>query len=235
MNEIKRFYDTEYHFEEDIQKPDLGRLKGYFKHFEVHPGSSIVDIGCGSGLNLKFWEDKGLNMFGIDLSTKAIKIAKSIVPTANLLVGDGQNLPFKESSFDYATLLGVLEHFPEPARGLDELYRVLKPGGKVCFVVPNSFGKLGKLVGFSGTEQEQELLLTMNEWKKLIEDHGFKVYHIHRDRGPKIFKNYKIIRMFFRVLLILTLLLPKSFAYQFVIYASKNVKNPPHSDGVPEE
>jgi len=221
ISEIKRFYETQYHFEEDIEKPDIGRLKGFFKKFQIESGKKLLDIGCGSGLNLKFWESKNLRLYGIDISHKALKLSKKVVQNANVSVADGQNLPFKNDSFDYITLLGVLEHFPAPEKGLNEIFRVLKSNGNVCFVVPNSFGKLGKLLGFSGTEQEQELLLTISEWKKLIENSGFEIYHIHRDRGPKIFKNFKIIRVIFRLLLRLTLFLPKTFAYQFVIYAQK--------------
>ncbi|RKZ27901.1 hypothetical protein DRQ26_02255 [bacterium] len=221
ISEIRKFYDTHYHFDEDIEKPDIGRLVNFFKKFTTKAHRKILDVGCGSGLNLKFFSSKELELYGIDISFRALRLSREVVPDAAVTVADGQTLPFKDNAFDYITLLGVLEHFPEPREGLSEINRVLKKDGSVCFVVPNSFGKIGKILKYSGTEQEQELLLTLEEWKKLIEDSGFVVYHIHRDRGPRVLKNFKIIRLIFRLLLKITLVLPIKFAYQFVIYARK--------------
>jgi len=221
IRDIRHFYETLYHYEEDVVSIDMPRIRRYYRRFDVPSEGRLLDIGCGAGLNVKYWEQKGFRLFGIDLSHRALKLANSVVPEAAFSVADGQNLPFDNDTFDIITALGVIEHFPNPKKGFEETYRILKPGGKACLVVPNSFGKLGKVLGFKGTEQEQELLLTMNEWIELIESTGFKVTRTLRDRGPKILKNLKPFKVIARLLLRSTLLLPKRYAYVFVFHAEK--------------
>jgi ubiquinone/menaquinone biosynthesis C-methylase UbiE len=218
MIKAKEYYDSTYHYEEDITTGlDPKRLHHFFKKVDFHAMTDYLDIGCGAGLALEYCHQYGLRATGFDISRRAILTAKKILPKSiMLLVADGEKLPFKDRSFDLASSLGTIEHFPSPCLGIKEIVRVGKKNGTVLFIVPNSYLILNKLRVYKGTEQPQEMLATMGEWARLFKSCGMEVLTVSKDIGPKIFKNLKITGVIKRAILKITLLLPVQFAYQFV-------------------
>ena len=106
-----------------------------------HPGALVLDVGCGEGVLLR---DSGFAPVQLDISMHRLRKARV---TSHLLVcADGMELPFAESSFDVVLLIALLEHASRPERIVDEVWRVLKPGGEVAILVPNdvwmSIGRL---------------------------------------------------------------------------------------------
>ena len=103
--------------------------------------SSILEIGCGQSKCLRFLARnnhlKEENIYGVDQSDEAIEFSKKKLPGAKLSVGDAYNLVFPDNSFDFVLLMEVIEHFDDPIAALREIYRVLKPGGKVFISFPN--------------------------------------------------------------------------------------------------
>jgi SAM-dependent methyltransferase len=95
----------------------------------------VVDIGCGTGYNLATLIAKGYQGVGIDLSSHGLRIARSRLPAGTLVQGDGEELPFRSSTFDAVIALDVLEHVDD-GRALAEAFRVLRPGGLVVITVP---------------------------------------------------------------------------------------------------
>jgi ubiquinone/menaquinone biosynthesis C-methylase UbiE len=73
-------------------------------------------------------------MTGIDITSKAVELAKKRLQllglNAEIFEADAENLPFKDNYFDFITSYGVLHHTPNTQKSIDEVYRVLKPGGK---------------------------------------------------------------------------------------------------------
>ena len=99
---------------------------------------SILDLGCGIGRHAIFFDDLGLNSFGIDLSEEAILFSKKWAIDLNkrelekrLIQGNIKNLPWKDSFFDFAVSHGVLDsmQFEIAKDACKELSRVLKPSG----------------------------------------------------------------------------------------------------------
>ena len=76
----------------------------------------------------------GANTHGIDLTARAIEITKKRLSfydlSSNLKVGDAENLEFSDNSFDFIYSWGVIHHSPDTQKAVDEIYRVLKPGGR---------------------------------------------------------------------------------------------------------
>lgn len=99
--------------------------------------SDILDMGCGDGTRLSKLVEKGQKGYGIDISSKAISIARKKYPNLNFLVGDLENLPYKNDSFDLVYSAFVFEHLDDPARVIEEAIRVLRPGGLFLIVSPN--------------------------------------------------------------------------------------------------
>lgn len=227
MDNNRFFYEKIYHFDEDINVGfDYRRLKNFFKHVNFDEINRCLDIGCGVGWALNYIYSTGYikdGIFvGLDISKKAIALAKKTMKfDVELLVGDGENLPFPDNYFDLVFSLGTIEHFPDPDKGLAEIRRITKYGGKVLLVVPNSYWLLNKLSLYKGTEQPTEMLATMDEWGRFIQKHNLQIIEINNDIGPKVFKNRKLFGILKRFILKLTIFMPHTFAYQFIFLCIK--------------
>jgi len=116
----------------------------------VRPPSSqnlrLLDLGCGTGANLPTVTDAvqrvgstpGGHVMALDYSPLALEFAQQHLGElpVSLLRGDATNLPFAANSFDVVTMLDVLEHVEDDAGAVQEIFRVLKPGGAFVLSVP---------------------------------------------------------------------------------------------------
>ena len=105
----------------------------------------IIDIGCGTGLVGKNLKAEGFLYFdGIDISEDMLSIAKSRGYT-NLFLGSlNKELPLLTDSYDCAMCIGVFTHGHVSSDRFNELCRIIKPGGYVCFTVNEGvFDKYG--------------------------------------------------------------------------------------------
>ena len=86
----------------------------------------ILDAGCGEGFVVSYLlqGNDGLTITGIDCSLEAIEMARQMVPGGLFDLGDLREMPYGDDSFDLVMCLEVLEHLPDPHRGLRELRRV---------------------------------------------------------------------------------------------------------------
>lgn len=108
----------------------------------VIPGEKILDLGCGSGRFYKVLKEKEISYFGIDFSEKLIGIAKQKYPKGKFQVADILNLPFPNNYFDKIYSISVLHQIPSRElriRSLEEVQRILKPGGILILRVWNVF------------------------------------------------------------------------------------------------
>lgn len=94
----------------------------------------ILDAGCGTGMNLKCIQDMG-EAYGLDISKNALRLSKSR-GLSSLICGSADRLPFKSNLFDLILALDVIEHIEEDLLAIEELNRVLKPGGHLIITVP---------------------------------------------------------------------------------------------------
>lgn len=99
-------------------------------------GCRILDVACGSGDLLVAFSARGVrSLAGADVATAmlrraAARMAHSDVPCL-LVAGAAENLPFRDMTFDVATVAFGVRNFEEPLAGLQELHRVLGPGGRL--------------------------------------------------------------------------------------------------------
>ena len=95
-------------------------------------GEEVLDLGCGTGALMKqvISEDSHRHLTGIDLSSQMIEKAKhQLKNKATLVVGDSENLPFFDQTFDIVYCNDSFHHYPNPQKAIAEIYRVLKIGG----------------------------------------------------------------------------------------------------------
>jgi 2-polyprenyl-6-hydroxyphenyl methylase/3-demethylubiquinone-9 3-methyltransferase len=100
-------------------------------------GLKVLDVGCGGGFTCEFLSNRGAQVYGIDQSTPCIDAAKVHAEKIGLPItycaGVAEALPFGDASFDVVVCVDVLEHVDSPTRTVEEIGRVLKPGGYFCF------------------------------------------------------------------------------------------------------
>ncbi len=99
----------------------------------VRGSGPVLDVGCGPGQVTAILHDHGLDMIGIDLSPNMIEIARRDYPGPRYEVGSMTALPHGDASAGGALLFWSLIHIPDEGLSvvLDELFRVLRPGGVV--------------------------------------------------------------------------------------------------------
>ncbi len=151
----------------------------------AQPGGRLLDVSCGTGSLLAAAHDRGVVAVGIDLSDEAVKLAKRVPPpTAEVVVGAGEALPFRGGTFDYVACLGSLEHFLDMGQGLEEMKRVATLSARFCIMVPNQDFIGWKVLGHQGTAQQDinEHLLPLSAWRRLFEQHGLAVRRVVPDR-----------------------------------------------------
>ena len=100
----------------------------------ININSSVLDIGCGNGRNLFYRKD--INITGLELSEELCTIVRN--RGGKVKCGNMIDLPFPDNSFDYIICVAVYHHLDNDAnrtKALKEMYRILKPDGKVFIQV----------------------------------------------------------------------------------------------------
>ncbi len=96
---------------------------------------SILDVGCGAGFLTNDLGKAGFKVTGVDLSESSLEIAKKYDHShcVKYLPANAYQLPFSNASFDVVTCMDFLEHVESPKDVVNEISRVLKPGGLFIF------------------------------------------------------------------------------------------------------
>ena len=99
----------------------------------------IIDIGCGSGVQINEIGKKGYSLaIGIDVNLNAIRFARErSLPDTEFIIADAQYLPIKSSSADKIICAEIIEHLKRPQNLVNEIARILKHGGAVVITTPN--------------------------------------------------------------------------------------------------
>jgi len=117
--------------------------------FDGPPGRRVLDVGCGTGVDLVHFARGGGRAVGVDAAPAAVALARCNLAQqrldADLAVGDGESLPFADDSFDYVFAHGVVQYSADDRRVVDECRRVLRPGGRAFFQVYNRMSWLNAL------------------------------------------------------------------------------------------
>jgi ubiquinone/menaquinone biosynthesis C-methylase UbiE len=96
----------------------------------------VLDCGCGAGDYLDAIERRGAVAVGVECWARKLESPRRSRAGARLVEGDLEALAFPDRSFDVALLNEVLEHVPDDRRALVEVFRVLRPGGRLVLLSP---------------------------------------------------------------------------------------------------
>lgn len=154
-------------------------------------GQSVLEVGCGVGLDLARFARGGALTTGIDFSRTAVELAMKYFALEGLpgriLEMDGERMELGDKSFDVVYCHGVLQYAPNPEAMLGECHRVLKKDGTGIFMVYNRRSWLYFLSKVMGTRLEHEdapvlRIYTRNEFEGLLSP--FRTVEIVPERFP---------------------------------------------------
>lgn len=159
-------------------------------------GKHVLDIGCATGAALAQFEEQGAITYGIDVNAFAIQKAKELIPSATLLNSSLEESDFGDRRFDVITMIDVLEHVLDPCQTLAKVRSLLKPGGLLMVVTPDTGSISYKVMGARWPHLKTEHLYYFNResLRVLFEKTGLSGYQARTFFKP-LDLNY-VIRQF---------------------------------------
>ena len=184
-----KIYETDHAGIYEICKDDYPPM---LAELERDPFDNVLDVGCGTGPVIELLARKypEKHFVGLDITPAMIEVAQSKgLPNAEFVVGDAENLPFGDGSFDALLCSNSFHHYPNPGAFLREAHRVLHPGGKLILrdYTSNDFAvwlmntfelPLARLVGHGDVR-----ILKMGEFRELVEAAGFAIEQLAAQKG----------------------------------------------------
>ncbi len=152
-------------FFEDIKQKfrahyDVYAHSGRLLEFDRYAGQSILEIGCGIGLDAVEYARYGAHVTAVDLSPKNVELTKKNFAyhelNATIEVGNAEALRSADDTFDLVIAIGVLYYTPNPQQGIAEVLRVLKPGGQAICMFYNRFSWYALLAWISNANFDHE-------------------------------------------------------------------------------
>ncbi len=187
-------YDREY-FEYEIENAEpyfqlmLLALKdvNFFSELEPAAGApdcgegarSFLDIGCATGTLLAYLKTRGWKEKGVEVCVPAAEYARD-VRGVDVHSGTLQEADLQASSFDVVHASHLIEHLNQPGVFVRDVFRILKPGGRILLTTPNSSGFQARL--FSGAWRsaiaDHMFLFSKQTLSRLLERNGFEIEKI---------------------------------------------------------
>lgn len=153
-SELNELYPQDYYAYQDFQEKSSA-LQWINRRFILKTGTrdprfgkpgKMLDVGCGSGKFLYNKREKGWETYGVEVNKKAAEFGRNNAGL-NIFGGNLLEAGFESETFDYVRSNHSFEHITNPSEVLNEMYRILKPGGKLMIGVPNINGLCARVFG----------------------------------------------------------------------------------------
>ncbi len=161
----------------------------------------ILEAGCGAGRILRYYHNKNFNIIGIELIENIVKKLKSTDSSLDVREGNILNLDFPNDFFDIILGFGLYHNFQQDdlSQSLNETFRVLKNGGKLCasFRADNLQEKIIDWINrdkFSKKKEFHKLNLKKKEFIELLKKHNFKIKKVYNVQNMPFLFKFKFFR-----------------------------------------
>ena len=196
-----------------------------FTDFNLLKGLNVLEVGFGLGSDAVLLAKSSKNYFGTDLSEVSYEVTSRRLKlyglkNTNLKVGSSTNLDYEDNFFDFVYSWGVIHHSGNLKKSLEEIYRVLKKGGRSKIMVYNkdslvvfvywlyysikefNFKRTRSEIISENIESPGTLILSKNQFQELIESVGFSLVNLklYRDFFYILRKYPRFIRPLIRVI-----------------------------------
>ena len=184
------FYSGFYLNEGELSPPEfvstrMEEITAEFSRFRKN--NRLLDIGCGAGTLLAAARKNGWNAQGLDVSASAVKHVRNL--GFEVYEGELQDAAFPSEHFDVVTAAELLEHLIDPQPLLQEVARILRPGGLFWTTTPHARGLSGRMLGLKWRcvwPPEHLQLFSVRGLKKLLRDAGFRQLRVDTTGGNPI-------------------------------------------------
>lgn len=158
-----------------------------FARFGDAAGKDVLEIGVGLGADHANFAKHGARLTGIDLTDRAIEHTKRRLEKfglkSNLAIGDAENLPFRSASFDMVYSWGVLHHSPNTKISIEEVHRVLRPGGVAKIMIYHKYSMVGYMLWIRYALLRLRPLTGLGDiYSQYLESPGTKAYSVSEAR-----------------------------------------------------
>jgi SAM-dependent methyltransferase len=154
-----------------------------FAGFASTKGLRVLEIGVGLGADHQRFAEAGADLWGIDLTERAVKHSRRRLAvfglSSNLSVGDAERLDFPEESFDWVYSWGVLHHSPDTPKAIAEVWRVLKAGRGARIMIYHKWSLIGMMLWVRYALLGFKPWLSLREiYARYLESPGTKAYSV---------------------------------------------------------
>ena len=251
LGDVKRYWSTHVNDIEVVDAPvgspefleELERYRyqkmPYLRDIVRSPswrGKRVLEIGCGPGMDLIQLAGAGARVTGMDSTPPAVRLARRHLQIRQLpgsvLEGNAERTPFADGTFDAVYSHGVLHHTVDTQRAIDEVHRVLKPGGEAVIMLYHRvswFWLLSKVtktpVEHADADAPIVRVYSTAEVRRLF--HAFSKVNVVTERFPaktKKFKGWKGLGfngVFVPIFNALPTSLTARWGWHLMIYATK--------------
>lgn len=165
QKEKKKVYAT--HFASEFTQIEVDKYEQIFEKVATHNPKKFLDIGCGDGSFATMVKERlHSDVYGIDVSEKAISLAENKNIQASIVDMDSEDLPYEDNFFDCIFCGDVIEHLYSPDHLLEEVRRVLKSNGILILATPNMaawYNRLSLLLGFQLSTADTSLYYNFDQ------------------------------------------------------------------------
>lgn len=155
-----------------------------FAEFARWNDKRVLEIGVGLGADHQMFAQSGAVLHGLDLTPRAIEHTRRRFQALNLRsdlqVGDAEALPFADGVFDLVYSWGVLHHSPNTRQAINEVFRVLRPGGEARIMIYYKFSLVGLMLWLRYGLHKFASLATV--YADNLESPGTKAYSVTEAR-----------------------------------------------------
>ncbi len=163
-------------------------VAAYYWSFIPETAQTVLDLGCGAGDIARF-SIRPSRVYGLDCDQTAVTVANQFAIARHWDLDSGEQLPFNSDQFDAVIAKDVLEHLRQPWVLLQEVHRVLKPGGTLLVSVICEFGRR------TWSDYTHVRGFTEATARELVADSGFTVINVRRMGGVPLSSRLNFVHL----------------------------------------